>query len=245
MRTLLLSLLLSSSLAAVAAPPGYRPPRRFFTTAGQPYRRLPLRVNFGLNVAYYNGDLTDRLKDNTLRVGINAGLAKPLSPHVTVVADLSYFHLKAVDRFPERGYDFSSDDGMLTGRLRYNLFADKSLYLGPNHKEMPVLVFVEAGVGALLFKPAAGQYNQPLAPEGRNMYPALAGVLPLGGGVTLRASQRLAFTLEGLYYFTSTDMLDDISQRGNPKVLDAFATLGFKAEFSLGKGHGKPLVHND
>jgi hypothetical protein len=245
MRTFLLSLLLSSSLAAVAAPPGYRPPRRFFTSTGQPYRRLPLRVNFGLNLGYYNGDLTDRLQDNTLRVGLNAGLAKPLSPHVTIVADLSYFHLKAVDRFPERGYSFTSDNGMLTGRLRYNLFADKSLYIGPNRKEMPALLFVEAGVGALVFNPATAQYNVPVAAEGRNMYPALAGVLPLGGGVTLRASQRLAFTLEALYYFTSTDMLDGISQRGNPNKLDDFGTLSFKAEFSLGKGHKKPLVHND
>lgn len=245
MRTLLLSLLLSSSLAAVAAPPGYRPPRRFFTAIGQPYRRLPLRVNFGLNVAYYNGDLTSRLNDNTLRVGINAGLAKTLSPHVTIAADLSYFHLKAVDHFPERGYSFSSDNGLLTGRLRYNLFADKSLYLGPYYKEMPVLVFVEAGVGALVYNPATAQYNQPIEAEGRNTYPALASVLPIGGGVTLRASQRLAFTIEGQYYFTSTDMLDGISQRGNPKLLDAFATLDFKAEIFLGKGHKKPLVHND
>jgi hypothetical protein len=245
MRTFLLSMLLSSSLAAVAAPPGYHSPRRFLTAAGQPYRRLPLRLTLGLNIAYYNGDLTSRFNDNTFRVGINAGLTKTISPHLTFATDLSYFHLKAVDRFPERGYSFSSDNGMLTGRLQYNLFADKSLYLGPNHREMPVLVFVEAGVGALVFNPSTAQYNLPTANEGRNMYPALAGVLPFGGGVTLRASKRLGFTVEGLYYLTSTDLLDGVSQRGNPDLLDDFATLTFKAEFSLGKGHKKPLVHND
>ena len=245
MRTLLLSLLLGSSLAAVAAPPGYHSPRRFVTATGQPYHRQPLRLNFGVNVAYYNGDLTSRLDDNTLRVGVNAGLAKTLTPHLTFAADLSYLHLKAVDHFPERGYSFSSDNGLLTGRLQYNLFADKSLYIGPHHKEMPVLVFVEAGVGALLYNPSTAQYNEPIAAEGNNTYPALAGVLPLGGGVTLRASKRLAFTVEGLYYFTTTDQLDGISRRGNPDLTDAFATLAFKAEISLGKGHKKPLVHND
>jgi hypothetical protein len=158
---------------------------------------------------------------------------------------LSYIHLKAEDDYAYRSYSFSADNGLLTGRLQYNIFADKSLYIGPNHKEMPVLVFLEAGVGATLFSPAAAQFNVPLAPEGRNTYPALAAVLPVGGGVTLRASQRLAFTAELLYYFTSTDVLDDISQRGNPDQLDDFATLSFKAEFSLGKGHKKPLVHND
>jgi hypothetical protein len=238
-------MLLSSSLAAVAAPPGYHAPRRLLTAAGQPYHRQPLRLTFGVNLAYYNGDLTSRVKDNTFRLGINAGLTKTISPHLTFATDLSYFHLKAVDRFPERGYSFSSDNGMLTGRLQYNLFADKSLYIGPNHREMPVLVFVEAGVGALVFNPSTAQYNFPIAAEGRNSYPALAGVLPFGGGVTLRASKRLAFTVEGLYYLTSTDMLDDISQRGNPNLLDNFATVAFKAEISLGKGHKKPLVRND
>jgi hypothetical protein len=245
MRTFLLSMLLSSSLAAVAAPPGYHAPRRLLTAAGQPYHRQPLRLTFGVNLAYYNGDLTSRAKDNTFRLGINAGLTKTISPHLTFATDLSYFHLKATDRFPERGYSFSSDNGMLTGRLQYNLFADKSLYIGPNHREMPVLVFVEAGVGALVFNPSTAQYNFPIPAEGRNTYPALAAVLPFGGGVTLRASKRLAFSIEGLYYLSSTDMLDGISQRGNPDLLDDFGTVTFKAEISLGKGHKKPLVHND
>lgn len=238
-------MLLSSSLAAVAAPPGYRTPHRFLTASGQPYHRSPLRLTLGVNTAYYNGDLTSRFDDNSLRVGVNAGLTKALSPRISVAMDLSYFHLKAIDRFPERGYSFSSDNGMLTGRVQYNLFADKSLYVGPNHREMPLLVFVEAGVGALVFNPSTAQYGLPTAPEGRNMYPALAGVLPFGGGVTLRASKGVAFTLEGLYYLTSTDLLDGVSQRGNPNLLDDFATLTFKAEFALGKGHKKPLVHND
>jgi hypothetical protein len=245
MRTFLLSMLLSSSLAAVAAPPGYHSPHRFLTASGQPYHRLPLRLTLGLNVAYYNGDLTSRFDDNTYRLGVNAGLTKTISPHLTFAMDLSYFHLKATDRFAERGYSFSSDNGLLTGRLQYNLFADKSLYVGPNHKEMPVLVFVEAGAGALVFNPSTAQYGFPTAAEGRNTYPALAAVLPFGGGVTLRASKRLAFTIEGLYYLTSTDLLDGVSERGNPDLLDDFATLTFKAEFSLGKGRKKPLVHND
>jgi hypothetical protein len=245
MRFPLLFALLGSSLAAVAGPPGYHAPRRFLTPSNQPYHRDPLRLSFGVNLGYYNGDLTGKLKNNKFRLGVNAGLTKTLSPHLTFVTDLSYIHLKAEDDYAYRSYSFSADNGLLTGRLQYNIFADKSLYIGPNHKEMPVLVFLEAGVGATLFSPAAAQFNVPLAPEGRNTYPALAAVLPVGGGVTLRASQRLAFTAELLYYFTSTDVLDDISQRGNPDQLDDFATLSFKAEFSLGKGHKKPLVHND
>jgi hypothetical protein len=245
MRLPLLLALLGSSFSALAAPPGYHSPRRFLTASGQPYHRQPLRLNLGLNLAYYNGDLTAKLKNNTLRVGVNAGLTKTLSPHLTFATDLSYIHLKATDDYPERGYSFSSDNGVLTGRLQYNLLADKSLYIGPEHREVPVLVYAEAGLGAMLYDPAAAQQNLPLAPEGRNKYPGLAAVLPVGGGVTLRASKRLAFSLEALYYFTSTDLLDDVSQRGNSDEFDDFATLTFKAEFSLIKSRKKPLVHND
>jgi hypothetical protein len=245
MRFPLLLALLGSSLAAVAGPPGYRAPRRFLTASRQPYHRQPLRINGGLNVAYYNGDLTGKVAHNTLRVGVNAGVAKTLSPRFTFVSDLSYVHLKAVDDYPERGYSFSADNGLLTGRFQFNIFPDKSLFIGPNHKEMPLLLFVEAGGGFTLFSPSAAQYGIPLLPEGRNTYPALAAVLPVGGGLTLRASKRLGFTVEALYYFTSTDLLDDVSQRGNADQLDDFGTLTFKIEYTLGKGHKKPLVHND
>ncbi len=245
MRFFLLSALLSANLAAVAGPPGYHAPRRFFTPDNQPYHRLPLRLNAGVNLAYYNGDLTNHFADNSFKVGLNAGLAKTLSPHLTFALDLSYLHLTAKDIYPQRGYAFSSDNVLLTTLLRYNLFADKSMLIGPKHKEVPVLVFLSAGVGATLFNPSASQYGIPLAPEANNTYPGLAAVLPVGGGVTLRASKRLAFTAEALYYFTSTDLLDDVSQRGNPNSTDDFATLTFKVEYSLGKGKGKLLIHND
>lgn len=245
MRTFLLSLLLVSSLTVVAGPPGYHSPRRFLTPKGQPYHRPRMRVNFGLNVAYYNGDLTNRLSDNKLRVGLNAGLAQTLSPHLTFALDLSYFHLRAKDIFPSRDFAFSSDNGLLAARLQYNLFADKSLYLGLRHQEMPVLVYVEAGAGALLYSPSSSQYGLPLLPESGNNYPGLAAVLPVGGGVTLRAAPRLALTLEGLYYFTSTDLLDDVNRRASGDALDSFATLTFKVEYTLGKKHPKTLVQND
>ncbi|RZK46596.1 MAG: hypothetical protein EOO59_19055, partial [Hymenobacter sp.] len=134
MRFSLLLALLGSSLTAVAGPPGYHAPRRFLTPSGQPYHRLPLRLTLGVNLAYYNGDLTGKLSNNSLRVGVNAGVTKTLSPHLTIATDLSYMHLKATDDFPARGYSFSSDNGLLTGRLQYNLFADKSLYIGPEHR---------------------------------------------------------------------------------------------------------------
>ena len=75
--------------------------------------------------------------------------------------------------------------------------------------------------------------------------PRPAVVLPVGAGVTLRAGEYVFFTFEGLYYFTTTDRLDDVSQRGNPNSLDSFATGTFKLEYALHRKKPKPLVHFD
>ena len=245
MRLLFIVTLLAASLSATARPPGYRSPRRYLTATNQPYYRPPVRVNAGANLAYYNGDLTNRLGDNTFKVGLNLGLARELSPHLTFALDLSYLHLTAKDYYPSRGFRFTTDAGALTALLRYNLIADKQMLIGPAHKAMPLLVFVSGGGAALLYSPSLSRFDSSLPPEPGNSYPAAALALPVGGGLTLRASPQLAFTAEALYYFTTTDLLDDVSRRGNPGQTDGFATLTLKTEFSFKKGPGKPLVHND
>jgi hypothetical protein len=163
-----------------------------------------------------------------------------------------YVRLAAEDYNVSRGLRFTSTGGALTTFVRYNLLADKSMYLGPNYRPTPVQVFVQGGVG-LLLNSAQSSANNPEPPYGRvalpperpSGYPLLAGVLPVGGGLTLRASRSLAFTLEGLVYFTSTDLLDDISRRASPEKKDNFATASLKVEYAFFRHRGKPLVHFD
>jgi len=254
---LVLATLLSGSLAAglaapaQAAPADYHPPRHFYTPSHQPYRRLPTRLSFGFNLANYNGDLTGRLRDNTLRLGLSLGLVRTLSPHLTFGADLGYVKFKAVDQFPERGYRFEGTNALLTTFLRYNILADKSMYLGPNHRPTTWQPFLQAGVGGMVYNPTPAQMvlgsAVPLTAEGNNTatFSGVAAVLPVGAGVTLRASRSLYFTLEGLYYFTSSDLLDGISQRGNPNSVDSFMTGALKIEYAFYRKKGKPLVHFD
>lgn len=257
MMRFVLTALLSGSLAAgfaapvLAAPADYHPPRHYYTANHQPYRRLPTRLALGFNLASYNGDLTGRLRDNTLRLGLSIGLVRTLSPHLTFGADLGYVKFQAVDQYPERGYRFGGTDALLTTYLRYNILADKSMYLGPNHRLTTWQPFVQAGVGGMVYNPGLVQAVPggvvQLPAEGNNTatFSGVAAVLPVGAGVTLRASRSLYFTLEGLYYFTSSDLLDGISQRGNPNSKDSFATATLKIEYAFYKKKGKPLVHFD
>jgi hypothetical protein len=247
-----LTALLGSSLAAapaLAAPADYSPPRHFYTAGHQPYRRPPARLTVGAGVAYYDGDLTNRFASHP---SFSLGLVRPLSPHLSFGADLAYVRLEGQDYDVSRGLRFTSSGGALTTFVRYNLLADKSMYLGPRHRPTTAQLFVQGGVG-LLLNSAQASANNPEPPYGRvalpperpGGYPALAGVLPVGGGITLRASRALAFTLEGLVYFTSTDLLDDIGQRASPEKKDNFATASLKLEYAFYRKRGKPLVHFD
>jgi hypothetical protein len=257
MRLLFTALLVGSLAAALPSvaqhgSPGYHMPKRLHNAEQYSYRRPPLRLTFGVNLATYNGDITSRLQDNKLRAGFGVGVVRPLSPHLSAVAELSYNKLKAVDQVPGRGLRFTGTNGVLTLMARYNFLADKSMNFGPSFSSDSWQPFVQAGVGLLLFDPVAsvdaGGMMVVLPPERRNsnyMYPHLGGVLPVGGGVTYRLNPFFALTLEGLYYFTSTDLLDDVSARANSNTLDKFATGSFKLEFGLRPGKKKPLVHFD
>lgn len=233
-------------------PAGYHAPRRLHNSEQHAYRRPPMRITFGVNFATYNGDITGRLPDNTLRPGFGLGVVRPMSPHFSLAAELSYNKLKATDQRPERGLRFEGTNGTLTVMARYNFLADKSMSFGPSFSWANFQPFATAGAGLLLFSPKAYQtvagVTTQLEPERRNvnyLYPHLGSVLPVGGGVTVRTSPYFAVTLEGLYYFTSTDLLDDVSARGNADKLDKFITAGLKVEIGLKPSQKKPLVRYD
>ena len=47
----------------------------------------------------------------------------------------------------------------------------------------------------------------------------------------MRAGDQFRVSLEGAYYFTTTDHLDDVSARGNPAHNDGFTTVELKLEY--------------
>lgn len=247
---LLTTLWLATLGEAVASPPGYRAPRRRYSARHLAYIRPPGRIHASVNLGYYNGDLTNNFSDNTFRVGYGLGFTQALSPHLTFSTELAMLYLKAKDHYPARGYRFDSNNGLLHATLRYNIFEDKSMYVGLNKKPSPAQLFVEAGAGLLLTDPTAYQADgagavQQLPAETGSSYPQLAAVFPVGIGGTLKATPHLYFTLDALYYFTTTDVLDDFSQRANPKQPDNFATLTLKVEYAFGKKKPRTLVHYD
>jgi hypothetical protein len=59
--------------------------------------------------------------------------------------------------------------------------------------------------------------------------------LPVGAGVRYGLTEKLSFTLEGIYRISSTDYLDGFSEAANPDMNDHYHTLTAGLIYSFGK----------
>ncbi|UOQ53844.1 hypothetical protein [Hymenobacter cellulosivorans] len=236
--TFLGSLLLFSLYAHTAAAQSPERRRRHFTNSARPYHRGPVYLTLGGGAGFYNGDLAESFADNLPGPSGSVGVLYMVRPRVILGSELSVFKLGAKDQLPERGYAFRSTNGALTGFVRYELTRDESEFADSHGPPAMIKPYIKAGVGALLYTPEAYLGNaRPVPstnflPTERNDYPATALIAPVGLGLTFRLMPQLNVSAEGSYYFTTTDHLDDISQRGNAARNDGFGLMELKLEYS-------------
>lgn len=232
------SLLLWSFLAshtAAAQGPGQR--RRFFNSQARPYYRGPVSVTLGGGVALYTGDLGG-LSQNLPGPSLSLGLLYVLRPHWQLGGEGTVLQLGATDQLPERNISFRTRAAMATTFLRYELLRDEGRFAAPRGPAALIKPYLKAGAGFLIFDPAAyqgpGRLNgQPLiAPESVG-YPEVALVAPVGGGITFRLTPSFSASAEAAYYFTTTDLLDDVSARGNSQKKDGYGTVELKIEYAI------------
>jgi hypothetical protein len=238
------SLLIFSALTSItlthtaAAQDGPERRRKYYDGQARAYHRGPVRFTVGGGAGFYSGDLGSSLSENFVGGSASLGILYLLRPHWVIGAEGTYFQIGAKDQLPERGYAFRGRNVSGVTFLRYELLRDEGAYA--NRKKAPALVkpYIKAGAGLLLYNPKSyrgttrpDERTPYLDPE-RNDYPALAVVAPVGLGVVLRLSPKLNATLEGAYYFTTTDHLDDISTRANPSQNDGYGIAELKLEYA-------------
>lgn len=237
---LLISSLATSLLLAhsATAQDGPERRRRHYNGQARAYYRGPVRFTVGGGAAFYSGDLTSSLSENFPGGSFSLGVLYLVRPHWVLGAEASYFQLGAKDQLPERGLAFRGRNASGVGFLRYELLRDESEFASPKRGAALVKPYLKAGFGFMLFNPQAYRGTERatdrtvfLEPE-RYDYPAPTFVAPVGLGVVLRLSPKLNATIEGAYYFTTTDHLDDISQRANPNQNDGYSVAELKLEYA-------------
>lgn len=240
-RAVILGVLAAGLFSSHTAQAQHQRQVRHYSSQGRAYFRGPLQLTLGGGTGLYNGDLGNSPGDNFLGPALSAGVRYRLTPHLHIGSEFSYVKLGARDKAKERGLAFTSTNGLGTVLLRFDLLPDESVFAA-SAAEAPVFqVYLQGGAGLLLYNPQAyiGTTRATdntgfLAPE-RNDYPALAGVAPVGAGFTVRLLDQLRVGLEGNYYFTTTDELDDINLRlgGASANKDGFGTVMLKLDYSL------------
>ena len=240
-RALIWGALAAGLLSSPAAQAQHQRQVRYYNRQGRPYYRGPLQLTLGGGTALYNGDLGNSPGDNFLSPALSLGVRYRLTPHLHLGSELSYLKLGARDQAKERGLAFTSTNGLGTVLLRFDLLPDESVFAASSAEAPIFQVYVQGGAGLLLYNPQAyfgtarpTETTAFLAPE-RNDYPALAGVAPVGAGFTVRLLDQLRAGLEGNYYFTTTDQLDDINLRlgGASQSNDGFGTVMLRLDYSL------------
>ena len=241
-RAFVLGLMATSALAARPVAAQHQRQVRHYNSQGRPYYQGPLRITLAGGTGLYNGDLGNSPGDNFYGLAGSLGVLYRLTPHLHLGSEFSYVSLGARDHLRARGLAFTSNNGLGTVFLRYDLLADESVFAASNSESPIFQVYVQGGAGLLLYDPQsylgtsrASSGTAFFAPE-RNDYPALAGAFPVGAGFSVHLFDRWRAGLEGNYYFTTTDQLDDISNKrlnGASTSLDGFGTLMLKLDYSL------------
>lgn len=246
LRPLLPALLLFSvatAQQAAAQDGGPERRRRHYNSDARPYYRGPVRVTLGGGVGLYSGDLTSSLSNQFPGGSVSLGLLYKVRPHWLLGGEATYFALGAKDNLPERNLAFRGHNGSGVAFLRWEPFRDEAAFADPRGPAALIKPYLKAGAGFLLYNPRAyngsmrADDNTTFLPAERNDYSALALVAPVGVGITLRLLPKLNASIEGSYYFTTTDQLDDISPAsgrsdGAKNSNDGYGLVELKLEYA-------------
>lgn len=245
LRPLLPALLLFSiaTQQATAQDGGPERRRRHYNSEARPYYRGPIRLTLGGGVGLYNGDLTSSLSDQFPGGSVSLGLLYKFRPHWLVGGEATYFALGAKDYLPERNLAFRGRNGSGIAFLRWEPFRDEAAFADPRSPAALIKPYLKAGAGFLLYSPRAyngstrADQTTSFLPTERNDYAALALTAPVGVGITLRLLPKLNASIEGSYYFTTTDQLDDISpasgrSSGSKNNNDGYGLVELKLEYA-------------
>jgi hypothetical protein len=101
-----------------------------------------------------------------------------------------------------------------------------------------MMPYIKLGVGGLVYSArsykADNEFMTERADEPVRSYPAVALLVPIGGGIAFRYNSRISIQPELTYHFTSTDALDDMGTlTGGKGGNDAYGIASIKMQYAF------------
>jgi len=176
-----------------------------------------LIASVGTGITSYYGDLNNPGDIIDTRLNLNLGLQYFFTNRVAARAEITWFQLSGDDAESDtegrtvRNLSFISNNFELNAVGIINAFPNGAKFYQRSYLNF----YGFAGIGLLYFNPQAELNSeritlQPLRTEGVD-YSRTTFVIPVGGGVKVKAGPFFNIAIEGGYRMTFTDYIDDVS----------------------------------
>ncbi|MES2005926.1 MAG: DUF6089 family protein [Bacteroidota bacterium] len=220
-------------------------------------QKSPYQFEAGINLGtfVYQGDLVSSFMGTFkgTRPMVQLWVGKPFTPFLSWRANIAFGSLSADEsQFSSpywkqiRNFAFNTPVTEFTGLLQYNIYGDngKETY----HTLTPYLM---GGLSITCLNirrdwskldktgiDPESPFLKGLTNDSLKILPGVLPVLPLGAGLRLQVSPRLAVNTEALFRFSLSDYIDGFSYAANPKAKDGYYSVSLGVSFSLGENGG-------
>lgn len=197
-----------------------------------PERGLSVQVGAGL--AAVKSEICGSFGCNDIGPAMGIGALYKLNPYVALSGEVEYLKLGATEKVPTDNITFESRVIEVSGMVVFNLMDS---YAGSNNyrslRKRFAVPFVKGGIGFVYYTPSSYPTTRPensdITYDRMRSYPAIAGVVPFGGGIRFRFSDHISIAPEAMYHITTTKYLDNI---GPPlresNLTDHYGTVSVK-----------------
>ncbi|AKQ44950.1 hypothetical protein TH63_03800 [Rufibacter radiotolerans] len=206
--------------------------------------KLTLTAGGGVSVmnsdyAADNRSTKNLLKSNGFGVTAGLGAIRQVTPYLAAFVNVDFYQIKGEQTFTLEQKDLSFKSSVVsgTGALAMHLASRNTLnnfYNRSFQGAVVIVPYVKLGVGLLGYDVDSNE-TAPEGTEGKS-YPAMALVIPIGGGVRFRLSDQISIATDLTLSMPSTDFLDN--REGTNSYLgsnDKFASFTIKALYTLPK----------
>lgn len=206
--------------------------------------KLPERglvIVAGGGVAGVKSDICGSPGCNDFGPNVSMGAWYKFTPYLSMAGSIDYIRLGAEEKDPRRPLNvaFQSEVIEVSGSVVLNLLDS---YAGSGNyrssRKRFVVPYVRAGGGFIYYTATSFpgdvsrlEDSQTKYDPERN-YPAIAAVIPFGGGLRFRFSDEFAVAGELMYRITTTDYLDNVGPRLADPNTDHYAVAAIKIMYT-------------
>jgi hypothetical protein len=197
-----------------------------------------LVIQAGVGLAAVKSDICGSWGCNDIGPAMGIGALFKATPYLSYSGEVEYVKLGATEKTPTHNVTFESEVIEVTASVMLNLLDS---YSGSNNyrstRKRFAVPYAKAGIGFVYYTPTSyptnRRDNSQETYDRERTYPAIAGVVPFGGGIRFRFSDQWAVAPEVMFQMTTTDYLDNIGPRiGFAHTKDHYGVVSVKVLYT-------------